>query len=207
MNIADNVSKYLQSELKLLTTQCAVIEAEGLGPKVFGALQILKQYAIHQCGHKGKPVPGADCFVSMVGQTNEKHYIVATQDRDLQKRLRAVPAVPVLYLHQKAPVLEKPSDVSVEVAQQKFSALSEWEKTAVEALKKETGIIEEEIRKVKRKKKKGANPLSCKKKKKKVGTVQVGDVSKKDGDKVKRKKVRIPDHVKEELKKLNKAIN
>lgn len=199
MNIADNVSRYLQSELKLLTTQCAIIEAESLGPKVFGALQILKQYAIHKCGHEGTPISGADCFVSMVGKNNEKHYIIATQDRDLQKRLRCVPAVPVLYLHQKAPVLEKPSEVTVEVAHKKISALSEWEKNAVDALKKETGDV---AKKPKKKRKRGANPLSCKKKKKKPGAVSK---SENVGDKVKRRKVRIPKHVKEELAKLNKS--
>lgn len=206
MNIADNIARYLQSELKLLTTQCAILEAESLGPKVLGAVKILKQYAVHKCGHEGKPIPGADCFLSMVSKTNEKHYIVATQDRDLQHKLRAIPAVPVLYLHQKAPVLEKPSDVSMEVAQKKLSALSEWEKAAVVALKKESGLMEEEVKKPKKKKKKGANPLSCKKKKKKAGAVQSGSVSKKesDGDKVKRKRVRVPKHVKEELLKLHK---
>lgn len=199
------MSRYLQSELKLLTTQCAVIEAEKLGQKVFGALQILKQYAIHKCGHEGKPISGANCFFSMVEKTNEKHYIVATQDRDLQKRLKSIAAVPVLYLHQKAPVLDKPSEVSVQVAHQKFSALSHWEKTAVEALKQENGLVEEDVRKLK-KKKKGANPLSCKKKKKRPEAVQ-GGVSKKQNsdDKALRKKVRIPKHVKEELMKVNKS--
>lgn len=206
VNIADNLSRYLQADLKLLTTQCAIIEAESLGPKVFGALQILKQYAIHKCGHEGKPILGADCFLSMVGKTNDKHYIIATQDRDLQKKLKDIAAAPVLYLHQKAPVLEKPSEASVQFAQSKRSCLSEWEKTAVEVLKKESGICEEETKRPKKKKKKGANPLSCKKKKKKSGAVQCG-VSKKDGEsvRVKRKKVRIPKHVKEELVKLSKA--
>lgn len=206
MNIADNVSRYLQAELKLLTTQCAVIEAESLGPKVFGAVQILKQYAIHKCGHEGKPISAAKCFLSMViKNNNEKHYIIATQDMDLQKKLRVTPAVPILYLHQKAPVLEKPTELSVEVAHKKFSTLSEWEKTAVESLRKQNGLLKDEVKKTKKRKKKGVNPLSCKKKKKKSENVQ-GVVKKENVNVVKkRKKVRIPKHVKEELLKLNKT--
>lgn len=207
VNISDNVPRYLQSELKLLTTQCAQIEATNLGPKVFGAVQILKQYGIHKCGHEKKPISAANCLLSMVNKNNnENHYIIATQDMDLQKRLRAIPAVPLLYLHYKVPVLEKPSDVSEEVARKKFSSLTEWEKTAVEALRKENGIEEDQVRKPRKKKKKGANPLSCKKKKKNPGNVQ--GVVKKDSassEVKKRKKVRIPKHVKEELLKLNKT--
>lgn len=183
-----------------------MIEAESLGPKVSGAVQILKQYGIHKCGHEGKPISAADCFLSMVNKNNnEKHYIIATQDMDLQKKLRATPAVPILYLHYKAPTLEKPSDLSAEVARKKCATLSQWEKTAVETLRKEGGIAEDEVKKPKKKKKKGANPLSCKKKTKKSGGVQ--GVVKKDSvnDGKKRKKVRIPKHVKEELLKLNKT--
>lgn len=211
VNIADNIPKYLQAEIKLLTTQCAVIEAESLGYKVFGALQILKQYAIHKCGHEGKPKPGASCFLSMCNKNNEKHYIVATQDRDLQKKLRAIPGVPILYLYQKAPVLEKPSDETVEVAQKKFSTLNEWEKSQVERLRQENGLVQEKsVKKPKKLKKKEPNPLSCKKKKKTSQSVQgacektqsVGVVS---NAIKKRKKVRIPKHVKEELLKLNKT--
>lgn len=208
VNISDNISRYLQSELKLLTTHCAQIEATNLGPKVFGAVQILKQYAIHKCGHENKPISAANCLLSMVNKNNnENHYIIATQDMDLQKKLRATPAVPLMYLHNKAPVLEKPSPLTEEVARKKFSALTDWEKTAVEAMRKENGIAEDDqARKPRKKKKKGANPLSCKKKKKTPGSVQ--GVVKKDsasGEVKKRKKVRIPKHVKEELLKLNKT--
>lgn len=195
----------MQSEIKYLTTQCAVIEAESLGSKVSRAVQILKRYAIHKCGHEGKPIPGAECFLSMVRRNNEKHYIIATQDRELQNILRATPAVPLLYLHQKAPILEKPSDLSVEVAKQKFSPLTDWEKTTLATLKQKSVIVGDEVKKPKKKKQKGANPLSCMKKKNKSGNMQGVCKKEKSSEVKKRKKVRIPKHVKEELLKLNNA--
>lgn len=196
INVADNIPRYLQAELKLLTTQCMVIETENLGPKVSGALHILKQYSIHKCGHEGKPVSGAKCMLSMLGKKNEKHYVVATQDYDLQSKLRLVPGVPLLYLHQKAPVLERPSEITVRAASNKLNELTELEKQKVEELKKQSGLLQE-LSKPKKRKKKGPNPLSCKKKKKVVS--DSNKAVKSDILKPKRKKVRIPKHVKEEL--------
>lgn len=176
-----------------------VIETENLGPKVSGALRILKQYSIHKCGHEGKPISGAACMLSMVAKRNEKHYVVATQDYDLQSKIRLVPGVPLLYLHQKAPVLERPSEITVKAANNKLSELTESEKQMVEELKKESGLLQDQS-KPKKRKKKGPNPLSCmKKKKKKVVVSDSSKVVKSDIQKPKRKKVRIPKHVKEEL--------
>ena len=50
VNIKDQLPKYL-GDVKLLTTQCCILEAEKLGPDLFGALLILKQFPIHKCGH------------------------------------------------------------------------------------------------------------------------------------------------------------
>lgn len=179
-----------------------MIETESLGPKVFGALLILKQYSIHKCGHERSPIPGADCLLSMVGKKNKKHYIIATQDHDLQKKLRFVPGVPLLYLHQKAPVLEQPTEASLAFANSKVSSLTETEQQTLEKLKSKYGIAQEEIKP--KKKKKGPNPLSCLKKKK-VKVNQNKIVKTDMENKPKRKKVRIPKHVKEEL--FRNAIN
>nr|XP_022920547.1 rRNA-processing protein UTP23 homolog [Onthophagus taurus] len=206
INIADNIPKYLNGELKLLTTQCAIIEMEKLGAKLQGALLILKQYSLHKCGHERHPISGAKCFLSMVGKNNEKHYIIATQDRELQSKLRSLPGVPLLYLHSKAPVLDPPSETST-----KFANLSLTERYGVQ--KTEQGTLTEikaykeevDVNKKPKKRKgpKGPNPLSCKKKKKKIGDINKECV-KKDKNKLK-KKIRISKHVRDEL--LKSSIN
>ncbi|CAG9865037.1 unnamed protein product [Phyllotreta striolata] len=199
VNIADNVPRYLQGEIKLITTQCAIIEMENLGPKLHGALLILKQYAVHKCGHEGKPIAGSKCFLNMLGKSNENHYILATQDRDLQEKAREIVGVPLLYLHMKTPVLEKPSEASSKASMDRLSALGASETKALEELKSKQGLEEEKMKK--KKKIKGPNPLSCKKKKKK--TVTNNPINKKEGqpeqDKKKRKRIKLPKHVRQAL--------
>nr|CAI5817905.1 unnamed protein product [Callosobruchus analis] len=201
INIADNIPRYLQGDIKLLTTQCAIIEMEKLGTKLNGALLILKKYVVHKCGHEGKPITGAECLLSMLGKANVKHYILATQDRELQEKARCIPGAPLLYLHIKTPVFEQPSKASTDAVKDRLSLLSYYEKQALEDLKVQCGIGSTTEDKPKKKKKKGPNPLSCKKKTKKV--VLNNPIKKKIGEpekeKKKRKKVRIPKHVKDEI--------
>lgn len=208
VNLANDLPKYLHSEIKLITTQCAIIEMENLGPKLHGALLILKNYVVHKCGHEGKPVPGAKCLLSMVKNGNLSHYIVCTQDREFQDKLRALEGVPLLYLHSKTPVLEQPSEVSVKKAQQKISGVGQLELEKISKLKEKEGLIKTEEPKKKRKKK-GPNPLSCKKKQKKPqnDAIQKKE-SKPEVDKKKRKRIRIPQHIREEvLKRTYSKIN
>ncbi|XP_018575407.1 rRNA-processing protein UTP23 homolog [Anoplophora glabripennis] len=204
INIANNIPRYLQGDIKLLTTQCAIIEMENLGPKLNGALLILKKYVIHKCGHEGKPILGSQCFLSMLGSKNENHYIIATQDRDLQDIVRNKPGVPLLYLHSKTPILEQPSELSMKAVKDKLANLCETEKIALEELKLKGGIVSNE-EKPKKRKKKGPNPLSCKKKRYKPN-LQTVTISKKESrpevEKRKRKRIKIPKHVKEELLKI-----
>lgn len=174
---------------------------ENLGSKLNGALLILKKYVVHKCGHEGKPILGSQCLLSMLGKKNENHYIIATQDRDLQDKVRKRVGVPLLYLHSKTPILEQPSELSVKAVKEKLSNLSEIEKTALEELKLKDGIVSN-AEKPKKKKKKGPNPLSCKKKQKSnLKTINKKE-SRPETEKKKRKRIKIPRHVKEELLKI-----
>nr|AEE61660.1 unknown [Dendroctonus ponderosae] len=200
INVANDVPKYLQSEVKLITTPCAIMETENLGPKLNGALAILKNYVVHKCGHERRPVTGSACIGSMVSGENSSHYIVCTQDRDLQEKLRNLPGVPLLYLHTKTPVLEQPCEVSLQRAQEKASVVNCTELEKVHKMKEQAGLAVQEEVKPKRRKKKGPNPMSCKKKQRKV---QNNPIQKKESrpDMEKRKKVRIPQHVRQEMLK------
>ncbi|XP_026757212.2 rRNA-processing protein UTP23 homolog [Galleria mellonella] len=208
INIREQIPKYLNSQVKLLTTRCIIIETEKIAKKTHGALTILKQYGIHECGHT-EPVSGAKCILSMIGKTNERHYILASQDRDLQEKLRARAGVPLLYFHNKSPTLDKPSRASYDNAGQSLETqnifISETQNETLKCMKKALGVeekVEETKIPVKKRKAHNPNPLSCKKKKKKPGQ-HVG--VKKDSDtgsgKVrKRNKKKLPKHIKEHLK-------
>lgn len=125
-------------------------------------------------------------------------------------------AVPLMYLHNAAPTLEPPSDESHRVADKRAKTaigMSKPEAERLKVLKEKEGLTSsstgERVRVQRPKKKGGPNPLSCMKKKVKPGAevprkvmkVKAGQVEKK------RKRVKIPKHVKEVLKKEIKTIN
>ncbi|XP_071554114.1 rRNA-processing protein UTP23 homolog [Temnothorax nylanderi] len=202
-NIQEQLAKYFQSEIKLLTTACIISETEKLGvfsSTVNGATQIVKQYAVHRCGHERKPISGSKCLQSMIGKDNGARYIVATQDRELQDKLRIIPGVPVIYLHGKAPTLDSPSEASRKHAEatQKGLGMTTWEKENVKVLRKQAGLEEKESKMKKKRKKGGPNPLSCLKKKKKPETIILNKSGTKSG-KVRKRKIKIASHVKEAL--------
>jgi len=213
VNIQDQLPKYLNAQVKLITTPCIVIETEGIGPQVFGALNILKQFPTHKCSHSSRPEAADQCVLSMVGSANPNRYIVATQDPTLRDRLREVPGVALLYLHGNAPTLEKPSEKTMAFAADQSLQRTEvldYQKEILDAMKK--SVLGEEgkgqgskpsHKGTMKRKRAGPNPLSCKKaKKKKPGSSRspqkmVAETSA-EMKKRKRVKVKIPKHVKAE---------
>ncbi|KAJ6646537.1 rRNA-processing protein UTP23 like [Pseudolycoriella hygida] len=213
IKISEQIPNYLQSESRLITTQCIIEEAESLGSRIQGAVQIVKQFVVHRCGHDKKPIPGADCIRSMCKQNK---YIVATQDRELQEKLRLKPGQPIIYLHKRCPVLEQPSEASRKFSDKKIDETFGFGEDAVNKLKtmkRRAGIEDTDVLNVKKKKfkRKQPNPLSCKKKKKRVGDhgkdKSIEGVSDKPIEKKQRSRIRkrVPKHVKEHLLALNKS--
>ncbi|KAF4518040.1 hypothetical protein B566_EDAN009273 [Ephemera danica] len=205
INLKDQLPKYLGAEVKLLTTQCVILETEKLGPALFGAMLIVKQFPVHRCGHDDRPISGSTCILSMLGKKNKTRYIVATQDRDLQDRVRKIPGAPLIYIHQRTPTLEAPSPASLKVAEKfneaKFSSDQQPGELVSEVRKRVMGEEEQTSDKPthKRKRRSGPNPLSCKKKKAKPGTNQANASASSGKKKRSRKRVKIPQHVKEHL--------
>ncbi|XP_012276297.1 rRNA-processing protein UTP23 homolog [Orussus abietinus] len=206
-NIKDQLPKYFQAEVKLLTTQCVILETEKLGSKVFGAMLIIKQFPVHKCGHEKNPTSGSKCLLSMLKVDNPSRYLIATQDRELQDRVRQISGVPLIYLHGKAPTLEPPSRVTKEHAEKvrQGVGMNSFQDEIIKSLKVQSGLTKADPQPKKKKKIKGPNPLSCKKKQKKT-LVSLSTI-KESGKIRKRKKVKIPAHVKEVLKsELPKAV-
>lgn len=90
-------------------TDCVMAELEKLGPKYRVALRIAKDPRFKRlpCLHKGTYAD--DCLVQRVKQ--HKCYIVATCDRDLKRRIRKVPGVPIMYISQHKYTIERMPDV------------------------------------------------------------------------------------------------
>ena len=103
------------------------------------------------------------------GESNDRHFVVATQDRDLMVKLRAVPGVPVLRIDGPVPRLEEPSFASRGQAtkiEKRKKEVYDWEKSKLPELKaKEVAAAERAAQPQRKRKVKGVNPLSCLKKK------------------------------------------
>ncbi|KXJ29931.1 rRNA-processing protein FCF1-like [Exaiptasia diaphana] len=89
-------------------TDCVMAELEKLGSQYRVALRIAKDPRFERlpCMHKGTYAD--DCLVNRISQ--HKCYIVATCDRDLKRRIRKVPGVPIMYISQHRYTIERMPD-------------------------------------------------------------------------------------------------
>ena len=89
-------------------TDCVMAELEKLGSKYRIALKIIKDPRFERltCTHKGTYAD--DCLVQRV--TQHKCYIVGTCDRDLKRRIRKIPGVPIMFLSQHRYTVERMPD-------------------------------------------------------------------------------------------------
>lgn len=140
------------------------MECEKLGKKLFAAANLAKTFPVHKCGHESNPISGAHCLKSML---KGNHYIICTQDTDLQEWLRRRPGHPLIYLHGITPVFEAPSDRSKDFIAEKSKAMMVSGSDSQRLLTKVTKEFKQKLeeKKIMKKRAKGPNPLSCKKKK------------------------------------------
>ncbi|KAF7106802.1 hypothetical protein CFC21_107513 [Triticum aestivum] len=92
-------------------TDCVMAELEKLGQKYRVALRIAKDPRFQRlaCTHKGTYAD--DCIVERI--TQHKCYIVATCDRDLKRRIRKVPGVPIMYITQHRYSIERLPEATI----------------------------------------------------------------------------------------------
>ncbi|VDD93427.1 unnamed protein product [Enterobius vermicularis] len=89
-------------------TDCVLGELEKLGQRCIVAMKIIKdsRFKRLKCMHKG--IYADDCIVQRV--TQHKCYIVATCDKDLKRRIRKIPGVPIMYISQHRYSIERMPD-------------------------------------------------------------------------------------------------
>jgi len=92
----------LYAKVTICITDCVIAELEKLGEKFRVALRVSKDSRFERlkCLHRGTYAD--DCIVNRLESHNV--YIVGTCDRDLKRRLRKIPGVPIIYIkgHQYA---------------------------------------------------------------------------------------------------------
>ena len=84
---------------------CVIAEMEKLGHKCRLALRLAKDPRFERliCDHKGTYAD--DCIVNRVKQS--RCFIVATCDKDLKRRLRKIPGVPIMYISSRRYTIER----------------------------------------------------------------------------------------------------
>jgi len=108
LELLESMMTCLYAECRPIITSCVMAELEKLGPKYRIALRIARdeRWERLECGHKG--VYADDCIVDRV--VKHKVYIVATNDRDLKRRVRKVPGVPIMSVARGKYVIERLPD-------------------------------------------------------------------------------------------------
>ncbi|KNE55039.1 hypothetical protein AMAG_00977 [Allomyces macrogynus ATCC 38327] len=89
---------------------CVVAEIEKLGIKYRLALKTARDPRFERlpCTHKGTYAD--DCIVNRV--TQHKCYIVATCDKELKRRIRKIPGIPIMYISQRKYQIERLPDAN-----------------------------------------------------------------------------------------------
>jgi len=167
INIRDQLPKFLDAEIRLCTTNCCIEECKMLGPLLYGSLKVIEQFECIPCGHTN-PISASLCLEKLSKKPKEKKmkYFIATQDNNLRIKLRRKVGIPLLYISHNAINMETPSQNSCTTADEKLS--QKMKPSKHEHLPLTQSAIDSSKIVKKRKKIKGPNPLSCKKKKKKV---------------------------------------
>ncbi|TPX46047.1 hypothetical protein SeLEV6574_g03465 [Synchytrium endobioticum] len=108
IDIVKGMMDCLFAKVTVCMTDCVLAELEKLGPKYRLALRIARDPRFERlpCTHKGTYAD--DCIVGRVMQHN--CYIIATCDRDLKRRIRKVPGVPILYIANHKYAVERLPD-------------------------------------------------------------------------------------------------
>ncbi|KAI9746683.1 MAG: rRNA-processing protein fcf1 [Claussenomyces sp. TS43310] len=99
----------LYAKCNLIITDCVIGEMEKLGPKYSIALRIAKdpRWERVSCSHQG--LYADDCIVDRV--TKHRVYLVATNDRDLKRRIRKIPGVPIITASKGKYAIERLPDL------------------------------------------------------------------------------------------------
>ncbi|KAJ3287676.1 rRNA-processing protein UTP23 [Rhizoclosmatium globosum] len=158
--------KVLQGQVKLFTTTCVLSELRSLGADFNATVQTAKKLERRRCGHE-TPVGASECLKSVIGTDNKHKYGVASQDHTLRVHLRTVPGTPLLYVMNSVLLLEPPSAETQrrikEIESEKMLP-KQFEEKVIKKLNPDAKVAPEPTRTFK-KKAKGPNPLSVKKKK------------------------------------------
>ncbi|DBA04652.1 TPA: hypothetical protein N0F65_012235 [Lagenidium giganteum] len=176
VDLKERLPKFLQvkpHEVKFFIPEAAVKELELLGEAMAPAVALAKSFTVLSSDIDDEktdgPVDVRKSIENIIGERNQGKYIVCTQEVELRKTLREVPGVPLVYLNRSVLVFEDISRATLAIVRQeekvKMAKLDVNEKRKLESVYAEN---EDELdggakERLKKRRAKAPNPLSCKK--------------------------------------------
>lgn len=153
----------------VLTTQCVLSDLHRRGDAYLGTRLICRKFLRIPCGHAA-PVAPSRCLLDLLGTDNPQRFCIAAQDMPLRRQLAQMPDVPSMHINYNCIVLDHPPAAAKVAADQ----LTRQKLTVSEA---EAAWIRSRVAEIRparaplrphRKRAKGPNPLSVKKKRRPV---------------------------------------
>ncbi|GMF44701.1 unnamed protein product [Phytophthora fragariaefolia] len=176
VDVHERVPKFLQvkpHEVEFYVPRAALEELKMLGDATKDAYELAQGFKVAdardelQQGADGAPVDVSKGVQSIVGDKNDRKFVVCTQEVELRKALRLVPGVPLIYLNRSVLVFEEISRATLAIVRQEEKAnmakLDVNEKRKLEQMQVGDDEDHDEKQRLTKKRAKGPNPLSIKK--------------------------------------------
>jgi len=166
IDIWKQLATCVQAECKPMITQCSIETLYKLGPEFQNVVDVAKSFERRRCNHR-EAKPEAECVADVVGPTNKHRYSLALQDTRQRNQLRRIPGVPIIHFNERGVlVLELPSPATLAHKEKEEQARMTAQIVTHPSL---PNVITDPnaaaSTATKRKKVKGPNPLSVRKKK------------------------------------------
>nr|XP_018259550.1 U3 small nucleolar RNA-associated protein 23 [Kwoniella dejecticola CBS 10117]OBR81708.1 U3 small nucleolar RNA-associated protein 23 [Kwoniella dejecticola CBS 10117] len=177
MDIVKVLKEVVQGEIKPMITQCCMEALYALGKDHQATTNVAKTFERRRCNHR-TAIDGNDCLKDMIGQTNKHRYVLASQSLALRTTLETVPGLPIIHFNRTGVlVLSPPSTATIREKnkgeeEKRLQGLREMEgvvdgeNVVAPSTTSGTGAGASSSQPIQgRRKVKGPNPLSMKKKK------------------------------------------
>lgn len=180
VDVHERIPKYLQvkpHECEFYVPRAAIDELKALGEATTEAYHLARRFKVEKANDQAEDDKQESADVSkyiqvIIGDKNDRKFIVCTQEVELRKALRLIPGVPLIYLNRSVLVFEDVSRATLAIVRQEektnVAKLDVNEKKKLEQIQEEKyGKIDAEQKRITKKRARGPNPLSVKKSAKK----------------------------------------
>ncbi|CAI5475841.1 unnamed protein product [Closterium sp. Yama58-4] len=121
--LATSIPKLLGFPTRVYITRCILAELQRLGDAFKDTRFAARQLEVARCTHEGDgAVTASECIQHLVAGGNHQHFFVASQDIELKKLLKKVPAVPIISANGTSISLEPPSPLDLSLSKKSESS-------------------------------------------------------------------------------------